>query len=61
MHKYLRAIGFGKLTDRKELQKLLTDIVVNGTDRSYTANGDKMLLAEFGMDFAECKIGRAHV
>lgn len=54
MHKYLRAIGFGKLTDRKELQKLLTDIVVNGTDRSYTANGDKMLLAEFGMDFAEC-------
>lgn len=53
MHKYLRAIGFGNLTDRKELQKLLTDIVVNGKDRSYTANGDKMLLAEFGMDFAE--------
>lgn len=53
MHKYLRAIGFSRLTDRKELQKLLTDIVVNGTDRSYTSNGEKTLLAEFGKDFAE--------
>ncbi len=53
MHKYLRAIGFSKLTDRKELQKLLTDIVVNGTDRAYTSNGENTLLAEFGKDFAE--------
>lgn len=53
MHNYLRAIGFGKLTDRKELQRLLTDIVVNGTDRAYTANGETTLLAEFGRDFAE--------
>ncbi|MBD5500970.1 MAG: DUF3881 family protein [Lachnospiraceae bacterium] len=53
MHKYLRAIGFSKLTDRKELQKLLTDIVVNGTDRAYTSNGEKTLLAEFSKDFAE--------
>lgn len=49
----MRAIGFSKMTDRKELQKLLTDIVVNGTDRAYTSNGDKTLLAEFGKDFAE--------
>lgn len=53
MHKYLRAIGFSSLTDRKKLQKLLTDIVVNGTDRAYTSNGDKTLLAEFSKDFAE--------
>ena len=53
MHKYMRAIGFSKMTDRKELQKLLTDIVVNGTDRAYTSNSDKTLLAEFGKDFAE--------
>ena len=26
MHKYLRAIGFSKIKDRKELQKILTDI-----------------------------------
>ena len=24
MHKYMRAIGFSKITDRKELQKLIT-------------------------------------
>lgn len=53
MHRYLRAIGFSKLTDRKELQKLLTDIVVNGTDRAYTSNGENTLLAEFSKDFAE--------
>ena len=34
MHKYLRAIGFSKIKDRKELQKILTDIVVNGKDAS---------------------------
>lgn len=53
MHKYLRAIGFSRLTDRKELQKLLTDIVVNGTDRAYTSNGENTLLAEFSKDFTE--------
>lgn len=53
MHKYLRAIGFSKLNDRKELQKLLTDIVVAATDRAYTSNGEKTLMAEFCKDFAE--------
>lgn len=52
MHKYMRAIGFSKLTDRKELQRLVTDVVVEGTQRSYTSNGDETLLAEFCKDFA---------
>lgn len=53
MHKYLRAIGFSKLEERKELQKLLTDIVVSGRERAYTSNGEKTLLAQFCRDFAE--------
>lgn len=53
MHKYMRSIGFSKLTDRKELQKLLTDVVIEGTERSYTSNGEDNLLAEFGRDFTE--------
>ena len=52
MHRYMRAIGFSKLTDRKELQKLVTDVVVDGTKRNYTSNGDETLLAEFCKDFA---------
>ena len=43
MHKYMRAIGFGKLTDRKELQRLITDVIIEGTERAYTSNGNDTL------------------
>jgi len=52
LHRYMRAIGFSKLTDRKDLQKLVTDVVVEGTERCYTSNGEQTLLAEFCKDFA---------
>ena len=55
MHRYMRAIGFGRLTDRKELQKLLTDVVVEGNERAYTTNGEEVLLAEFCKDFTESR------
>lgn len=48
----MRAIGFSKLADRKDLQKLVTDVVVEGTERCYTSNGEETLLAEFCKDFA---------
>lgn len=51
MHKYMRAIGFSKLTDRKELQKLITNVIIEGTERNYTSNGKETLLAEFCRDF----------
>ncbi len=53
MHKYLRAIGFSKLKDRKELQKLLTDIIMESDERAYTSNSEDSVLAEFCKDFAE--------
>lgn len=53
MHKYMRAIGFSALTDRREQQKLITDIIMNATQRSYTSNGEETILAEFCEDFAE--------
>ncbi|MCM1049309.1 MAG: DUF3881 family protein [Clostridiales bacterium] len=53
MHKYMRAIGFSELTDRNAQQKLVTDIILNATHRSYTSNGDETILAEFCEDFAE--------
>lgn len=53
MHKYMRAIGFSKLSDRQEQQKLITDIILSATHRSYTSNGDDTILAEFCEDFAE--------
>lgn len=53
MHKFMRAIGFSKLTDRREEQRLITDIIMNATHRSYTSNGDDTILAEFCEDFAQ--------
>ena len=53
MHKFMRAIGFSKLTDRTEQQKLITDIILNATHRAYTSNGEDTILAEFCEDFAK--------
>lgn len=53
MHKYMRAIGFSKLIDRREQQKLVTGIILSAAHRSYTSNGDDSILAEFCEDFAE--------
>lgn len=53
MHKYMRAIGFSELTDRREQQKLVKDIILNAEHRSYTSNSEETILAEFCEDFAE--------
>lgn len=53
LHRYMRAIGFSKLTDRTELKQLLTDIVLSASARAYTSNSEDIILAEFSKDFAE--------
>ncbi len=53
MHKYMRAIGFSRLTDRREEQKLITDVIMNASHRAYTSNGEETILAEFCEDFAQ--------
>lgn len=53
MHKYMRSIGFSKITERKELQKLITNVILESTEHSYTSNGEEELLAEFCRDFAQ--------
>lgn len=52
MHKYLRAIGFSKLTDRKKIKELLTEVVMNSDARAYTMNSDDVMLGEFRKNFA---------
>lgn len=49
----MRSIGFSKITERKELQKLITNVILESTERSYTSNGEEELLAEFCRDFAQ--------
>lgn len=53
MHKYMRAVGFSKYTDRKKLRELLTNVIVNADKRSYTMNHEDVMLGEYSKNFAE--------
>ncbi len=58
MHKFLRAVGFSQIKDRKELIKLITASIQNAEKRSYITTGDNVMLAEFAKDYAD-RIGVA--
>ncbi len=51
MHKYMRSIGFSKL-NRKEIQRLVTDVVVNAPTRAYTSLDDDNIIASFSKEVA---------
>lgn len=54
MHKYLRAIGFSDIRKRKELQELVTDVIMTAEERSYILSRDgNSILAQFCKDFTE--------
>jgi hypothetical protein len=53
LHRYLRAIGFSKLNDRKKLRELITDTVKHADKRSYTLNQENIMLGEFCKNFAD--------
>lgn len=52
MHKYMRAIGFSSTIDRRKLQKLITDVIVNSDYRNYATISDSAVLAEFDKEYA---------
>lgn len=58
MHKFLRAVGFSKIKDRKELTALITSSIQNAQKRSYVTNNENVILAEFARDFSD-RIGIA--
>ena len=53
MHKFLRAVGFSQYTEKKQVQKLIRDIIIHADERSYTTVGKKTLVAEFDRNFSE--------
>ncbi len=53
MHKYMRAIGFSDMGDRKKQQALITSVIMNAEERAYTSKGDDMIYAEFDQEFAK--------
>lgn len=53
MHKYLRAVGFSELSDRKEIRNLLADSVRHADKRNYTLNRENIMLGVFCRNFAD--------
>ena len=53
LHKYMRAIGFSNMQDRRKLRRLINGIVVDSDRREYTTNEEDIIIAEFSKDFAE--------
>jgi hypothetical protein len=53
LHRYLRAIGFSELNDRKKLRELITDSVRYADKRNYTLNQENIMLGEFCKNFAD--------
>ncbi|MFI3236418.1 MAG: DUF3881 family protein [Lachnospiraceae bacterium] len=43
MHKYMRAIGFSQLEERKQLKDILKDTIASSTNRDFVTIEDKML------------------
>lgn len=49
MHKYLRAIGFSKLKNRKQVNELISVAVRNADERLYTSLDQDTMLAEYNL------------
>ena len=48
----MRAVGFSGLSGRREIQKLVTDAIINSTSRKYTSYNDDELIAQFDKEYA---------
>lgn len=53
MHKYLRAVGFSKIKDKKQLRKLIAQTIASATYKNYVSNDEDGLLAEYSKDYME--------
>lgn len=52
LHKYMRAIGFSKF-EKKDMQKLLVDVILESTERYYTSIKEDTSFAQFCKDFSK--------
>ena len=52
MHKYLSAIGFSCIHNKKDFNKLIKICTTSASERSYTSNGDETMLTILSKEFA---------
>ncbi|RKM54918.1 DUF3881 family protein [Butyrivibrio sp. X503] len=53
MHKFLRAVGFSNIKNRKEMTQLIVSSVQHPTSRNYASSKDNEIIAEFMKDYSE--------
>ena len=53
MHSYLRAVGFSEIKDRKELEKILSMIMDEPTDKKTYKINDHKTVTEISKDFSK--------
>lgn len=53
MHYYLRAIGFSKMRNLKQIKKLLDDVIAHPTNRSITTIGAGINLVQISKDYGD--------
>lgn len=53
MHKFLRAVGFSNIKNRKQLQELLTYSIKNAEEKLYTSKDEDTMYAEYHKSFGE--------
>ncbi len=51
MHKFLRAIGFSEVTDKKELQRIIVNTIRQSTEKEYTIKNGQTGEAQFNKEF----------
>lgn len=53
MHQYLRAVGFSKITNKKDLKNIINDLIVNASSKDFVATERESLLVEYNKDFSK--------
>ncbi|MBR4669643.1 MAG: DUF3881 family protein [Butyrivibrio sp.] len=53
MHKFLRAVGFSNIKNRKEMTQLIVSSVQHPTARNYASSKENEIIAEFMKDYSE--------
>ena len=52
LHKYLRAIGFSELSNRKELKEILNMIINSSDEKQYVSRKDDGIIVEYRKEFS---------
>lgn len=53
MHSYLKAVGFSKINNRKEMMKLANSVIENATKKRLVSIDEHSVIAELSMEFAD--------